>query len=260
VSDLVIQEREAGIVTLTLNVPERRNPISEKPVVDALTNAVLEADSDPDTRAIILTGAGSAFSSGGDVRTMRVGGGVIGAHPAQTRTNYKTGIQRLPLVFDALETPTIAAVNGPAVGAGCDLACMCDIRIAGASAKFAESFVKLGLVAGDGGSWLLQRLVGYAKACELALTGDPVNADEALALGLVSKVVPDADLLPEAKALATRIAANPGYAVRMTKRLLKESQAASLAAILETAASMQAIAHEAPEHRALVEAFLNRKK
>ena len=158
-----------------------------------------------------------------------------------------------------LPVPVIAAVNGPAAGAGCDLACMCDLRIAGESARFAESFVKLGLIAGDGGSWLLPRVVGWSKASEMALTGDLIDAHEALACGLVSKVVPDAELLGAARALARRIAANPGYAVRMTKRLLWESRRADLATVLELAAAMQAAAHTTGDHAEAVDAFLDKR-
>src|SRR3546814_15200222 len=119
---------------------------------------------------------------------MREGGGLNDPMPANTRRNYRNGIQRLPLLFEAIEVPVIAAVNGPAIGAGCDLACMCDIRIAGESAKFAESFVKLGIVPGDGGAWLLPRVVGFSKACEMAFTGDMLDTAQALACGLVSQV------------------------------------------------------------------------
>ena len=155
--------------------------------------------------------------------------------------------------------PVIAAVNGPAIGAGCDLACMCDIRIAGESAKFAESFVKLGIVPGDGGAWLLPRVVGFSKASEMAFTGDMLNAAEALACGLVSRVVPDGELLDAAHALAARIAANPPHAVRMTKRLLREGRTASLAAILETSAAAQALCHTTADHHEAVAAFLEKR-
>src|SRR6476660_5615209 len=194
-------------------------------------------------RVAILTGAGTAFSSGGNVKKMLESGETRADLPAQTRRNYKLGIQRIPLAFDALEVPIIAAVNGPAIGAGCDLACMCDVRIAAESAKFAESFVKLGIIPGDGGAWLLPRVVGYSKACEMAFTGDPINAAEALACGLVSRVVPDAELLTAAKALAARIAVNPPYAVRMAKRLLIEGRHSRLDTLLELSASLQALIH-----------------
>ena len=185
--------QDGAIVTLTLNAPDIRNAISGADMIDALVQACERMNADMSVRAAILTGAGSAFSSGGNVKKMADGGGLGGGLPAQTRRNYKLGIQRIPLAFDRLEVPIIAAVNGPAIGAGCDLACMCDVRIAAESAKFAESFVKLGIIPGDGGAWLLPRVVGYSKACEMAFTGDMLSAAEALACGLVSKVVPDAD-------------------------------------------------------------------
>lgn len=258
-TDLVQRETAQGIVTLTLNQPELRNPISDPAMIDALAGAVQAADTDPETRVIILTGAGSAFSSGGNIAAMKKGGGLRAELPAQTRRNYKLGIQRIPLLFDSLEVPVIAAVNGAAIGAGCDLACMCDIRIAGASAKFAESFVKLGIVPGDGGAWLLPRIVGYSRAAEMSFTGDLMRADEALACGLVSQVVPDNELLDAARALAARIGANPPHAIRMTKRLLREGRTASLAALLEMSAAFQALAHETADHAEAVDAFLSKR-
>ena len=176
--DLVLVTRQAAVMTITLNQPERRSPISDNAMIDALVAAVRAADDDISVGAVILTGAGTVFSSGGDLKQMKSGLGLRAALPAQTRRNYKTGIQRLPLVFDALEVPVIAAINGPAIGAGCDLACMCDIRIAAQSARFAESFVKLGIVPGDGGAWLLPRVIGFSRATELALTGDMLSAEE----------------------------------------------------------------------------------
>lgn len=259
-SDHPLLRTEAdGILTLALNRPDLRNPISDKAVMMAVIEAIKQADADIDTRVVIITGAGSAFSSGGDIRTMRKGGGLNDAQPAVTRRNYKNGIQQLPLLFESIEVPVIAAVNGPAIGAGCDLACMCDIRIAGQSARFAESFVKMGIVPGDGGAWLLPRIVGFSKATEMALTGDMLSADEALACGLVSKVVPDQDLMQAALNLARRIAVNPPYAVRMTKRLLREGRTASLTALLEASAAAQAICHATEDHEEAVTAFLEKR-
>lgn len=257
--DLVLCTREDGIVTLTLNHPETRNAISELPMIEALTSALVEADADPATRVVILTASGSVFSSGGNVKKMQTGGGLADAEPVRTRGNYRHGIQRIPLTFEALEVPVIAAVNGPAIGAGCDLAMMCDIRIAAQSAIFAESFVKLGIVPGDGGAWLLPRIVGQSKAFEMALTGDRVDANEALACGLVSRLVPDAELQDAARALALRIACNPPQAVRMTKRLLKEGRALSMSALLELSAAMQALAHTTAEHSEAVAAFIEKR-
>lgn len=258
-TDAVLEENADGIVTLTLNRPEQRNPISDEDVLETLIAALARLDADNATRAIIITGAGSAFSSGGNLKKMGASGGLNDPLPAQTRLNYRRGIQRLPLLIEAMEVPTIAAVNGPAVGAGCDLACMCDLRIAGESARFAESFVKVGIVPGDGGAWFLPRVVGFSKACEMALTGDAIDAREALACGLVSRVVPDADLLAEARALAARIAANPPHAVRMTRRLLRQGRNADLDSLLEMSAAMQALAHATDDHREAVAGLLERR-
>lgn len=258
-SPLILRHEDRGIVTLTLNQPDLRNPISDNATIDALIEALSAADRDMTTRVVILTGAGRAFSSGGNIKTMEEGGGLHDALPANTRRNYKNGIQRLPLLFEALEVPVIAAVNGPAIGAGCDLACMCDMRIAGESAKFAESFVKVGLVPGDGGAWLLPRVVGFSKASEMVLTGDMLGAREALACGLVSEVVPDSELMDAARRLAERIAANPPHAVRMAKRLLREAHLASLATVLEASAAAQALCHATDDHREAVAAFLEKR-
>ncbi len=258
-SAVVLRSSEDGVVTLKLNRPEARNPISDPDMLEALVDHLQSADADMSVRAVVLTGEGGAFSSGGNLKRMGETGGINDTLPAQTRRNYKSGIQRLPLLFEALEVPVIAAVNGPAIGAGCDLACMCDLRIASQSARFAESFVKVGLVPGDGGAWLLPRVVGFAKACEMALIGDPIDADEALACGLVSRVVPDDALMSEAQRLARRIAANPPHVVRMTKRLLREASSAGLATVLETSAAMQALAHATADHREAVEALLGRR-
>ena len=252
---------DGTILTVTLNLPEKRNPISDNDLVDALCDAMLAADRDIGVRCVILTGAGTAFSSGGDVKQMKPDvGSLRSSRSPETRRNYKYGIQRLPLMFQALEVPVIAAVNGPAIGAGCDLTCMCDIRIAAESAKFAESFVKLGIIPGDGGAWLLPRIIGFSKAVELSLTGDMIDAAEAKRIGLVSEVVPDADLMAKAHEIATKIAANPPHAVRMAKRLLREGQTADLKNILELSAAMQALAHATSDNDEAINAFIEKRK
>lgn len=198
--------------------------------------------------------------AGGNVKDFRDKRGLAAGSGMDVRDNYRRGIQRIPLAFHRLDVPTIAAVNGPAIGAGCDLACMADIRIASEKASFAESFVKLGLIPGDGGAWLLQRVVGYARAAEMSFTGELVDAQAALAMGLVSRVVPHAALLAEANALAERIAANPGQALRMTKRLMREAQTSRLDSILELSAAYQALTHGSAEHDGAVAAFLDGRK
>ncbi len=257
----ILQERAGNILTLTLNLPEKRNPISDMSVVDGLCAALQAADEDISVHCVILTGAGSAFSAGGDLKAMRPdSGGLPSAKPVQTRRNYKYGIQRLPLLFQALEVPVVAAVNGHAIGAGLDLATMCDVRVASANAKFAESFVKLGIIPGDGGAWLLPRIVGFSKASELALTGDTIDAAEALRIGLVSDVVPANELMPLAQKIAGKIAANPPHAVRMTKRLLREGQTSDLKNILELSAAMQSLAHATADNKEAINAFLEKRK
>ena len=250
-----------GIATITLNRAELRNPISDLDLIEALLDTLVQIEDDPNVRVAILTGAGTAFSAGGNLKAMRPdSGGLNASLPARTRRNYKSGIQRLPLAFAALEVPVIAAVNGPAIGAGLDLACMCDLRVAGESSKFAESFVKLGIIPGDGGAWLLQRIVGFSKAAEMTLTGETIDAAEALRIGLVSQVVPDADLLDAAHKLAARIACNPSFAVRMAKRLIWDAQSMSIGQVLEMSAAMQSVAHATRDNAEAIDAFLEKRK
>lgn len=259
-TDFVLStDNGGGVVTLTLNRPELRNPISDLAMIDALVNSIKSVDADSGTRCVVLTGAGSAFSAGGNLKTMGKNMGLVSDEPNQTRLNYRNGIQRIPIAFHDVEVPVIAAVNGPAIGAGCDLACMCDIRVAATSAYFAESFVKLGLIPGDGGAWLLPRIIGFSKASEMALTGDPIDAWQALGYGLVSKVVPGAILLETAVSMARRIAANPPHAVRLTKRLLREGQEVSLSAVLELSAAAQALMHHTPDHEQALTAFFEKR-
>lgn len=252
-------EKNGAIVTLTMNRPDIRNALSGSDAINEFVEACGQITRDLSVRAVVLTGAGTAFSSGGNVKTMRenVGAGV--GEPAQIRYAYKNGIQRIPLALYNLEVPTIAAVNGPAIGAGNDLACMCDIRIASDRAVFAESFVKLGIVPGDGGAWLLPRAVGMSKASEMAFTGASIDANEALRCGLVSHVVPHDQLLEKANKIAQQIAVNPGHALRMTKRLLREGQHTRLETLLEMSASFQALAHHTKQHEEAVNAFIEKR-
>ncbi|WP_346279549.1 crotonase/enoyl-CoA hydratase family protein [Pseudonocardia sp.] len=258
-SNPLLVERAGHVETWTLNLPASRNPISGDGMVGALVAAAHRVDQDRTVRAVILTGSGSAFSTGGNIKDMADRTGMFGGTAHDLRAAYRDGIQRIPRALHACEVPLIAAVNGPAVGAGCDLAMMCDLRLAAPSAFFAESFVKLGVIPGDGGAWFLPRVVGAARAAEMVLTGDRVDADTALAWGLVSRVVPAEELLEEARTLADRIAVNPPQAVRMAKRLLRDSQLQSLDATLELSAAMQGIAHQTDDHAEAVAAFLERR-
>lgn len=258
-NDAIVYEQHGHVVTLTLNRPETRNPISEPDMIEALEAAVVRINGDMSVRALILTGAGSAFSSGGNVKHMRDKAGMFGGSPVAVRDGYRRGIQRIPLALYNVEVPAIAAVNGPAIGAGCDLCCMCDIRIASDKATFAESFVKVGIIPGDGGAWLLPRAVGNSRACEMAFTGDAIDATTALGWGLVSQVVPADDLLPAAHRLAERIASNPPAVLRMTKRLMREGEHMRLDSLLELSAAMQALAHHTLDHEEAVAALLGKR-
>ncbi|MDB5986299.1 MAG: Enoyl-CoA hydratase [Nevskia sp.] len=256
--NFLIYEQQGHVVTLTMNEPERRNPLTGNSAVADFLAAIDRIQGDPAVRAVILTGAGTAFSSGGDIRDMerQASGQVSGM---QVRQEYRSGIQKLPLALFNLEVPIIAAVNGAAIGAGLDLACMCDIRIASEHAKFAESFVKLGIIPGDGGAWLLPRIIGMSRAAELSFTGDLIGADIAASWGLVSRVVPADQLLAAAHELAQRIAANPPHAVRMSKRLLREGMHTRLDTLLEMAAAFQALSHQTDDHKEAVAAFLSKR-
>lgn len=252
-------ERDGAIWTLTMNQPETRNALTGNTAVEEFVQVCDEIRRDASVKAVILTGAGPIFSSGGNVKDMqRFFDDAL--TPDAIREEYRQGIQRIPRALNQLDVPVICAINGPAIGAGLDLTCMCDIRIASETATFAESFVRVGIVPGDGGAWLLPRAVGRAKAAEMAFTGEAIDAQQALACGLVSRVVPSDQLLPTARALADKIAANPGAVMRMTKRLLREGEHSTLESLLELSAGYQALAHKTADHREAVMAFVEKRK
>jgi len=259
-TDSVLYEQEGHVVVLTLNRHETRNAISEDYMVDALVAAVKKINADASVRCVILTGAGSAFSSGGNIKDMRDKKGMFGGSVQEIREGYRSGIQRIPLALSTLEVPIIAAVNGAAIGAGCDLTMMCDMRIASEKAIFAESFVKVGLIPGDGGAWFLPRVIGRSRANEMAFTGEPVDAQKALAWGMVSRVVAAEELMNAAMELALRVAANPPGALRMTKKLISEGEHMQLGSILELSATMQALAHQTRDHVEAVNAIIEKRK
>jgi 2-(1,2-epoxy-1,2-dihydrophenyl)acetyl-CoA isomerase len=254
-TDFLAIERHGAVVVLTMNSPDSRNALTGGTAPEEFVKVCASIDADRSIRAVILTGAGPAFSAGGNIAKMRENF-ATNRRPVDIRHDYRQGIQRIPLALYNLEVPTIAAVNGAAIGAGLDLACMCDIRLAANDAIFAESFVKLGIVPGDGGAWLLPRVVSPSRAYQMSFTGQRIDAALALEWGLVSETVPPADLMPRALALADEIAANPGDVLRMTKRLMREGQHMRLDSLLEMSAGFQALAHHTQEHEDAVEAFL----
>ncbi|MBC5763959.1 enoyl-CoA hydratase-related protein [Ramlibacter albus] len=239
-------EQTGAVVTLTLDDPATRNSLSGNSAVEEFVAACRRIEADMTVRAVILTGAGPAFSAGGNLRALRENWrGATEA--AVVRRRLRTDVQQITLNLHALEVPLVAAVNGPAIGGGLDLACVCDIRIASERASFAANFVKVGMVPALGGAWLLPRIVGAARAAQMCLTGQVLGAEAALAHGLVSQVVPQEELLPTANTIAQEIAAHPPEALRMTKRLLREP-GTSFASHLETAAAMQALALQTAAH------------
>jgi len=259
-TEALLYKQDEGVVTLTINRPEERNALSDDIIFNAFLGAADRINADNSVRCVILTGAGRAFSAGGNVKHMRDKEGMFAGSPAELRQSYRQGIQKIPLAFYNLEVPTIAAVNGPAVGAGFDLACMCDIRIAGASARFAESFVRLGIIPGDGGAWFLPRTISRSRAAEMTFTGEMINADTALEWGLVSRIVADDELMASAMDLALRIAVNPPHSLRMAKKLMREGEHMRLDSLLEMSAAFQALSHHAKDHSEAIDAFFEKRE
>jgi enoyl-CoA hydratase/carnithine racemase len=251
--------RHGDVALITINRPDTRNALSGEEMFAAFEALVDQLNADLSVRAAVLTGAGTAFCSGGNVAEMRDRSGMFAGTPDEITERYRLGIQRIPRALARLQVPLIAAVNGPAIGAGNDLACMCDLRIASTTARFAESFVKVGIIPGDGGCWLLPRVIGQSRAAEMALTGDTIDADEAQRIGLVSRVVAPDELLPEALKLAGRIAANPPQVLRWTKQLLQQARTGTLNDALDAAGRLQGLAHHTADHAEAVAAFFEKR-
>ena len=253
-------ERTGNVVVVRMSSPDTRNALSDPSQMQEFVDLCAELRTDHSVRAVVLTGSGKAFCAGGNIKDMQRREGIFAGSPYELRDTYRNGIQKIPLCLYDLDIPIIAAVNGAAIGAGLDLACMCDIRIASKTAKFAESFVKLGIVPGDGGAWLLPRIIGIPKASLMAFTGDTIDAEQALAWGLVEQVCEPDELESEALALATRIAENPGHALRLCKRLLREGQHMRLDSLLELSAAYQSLAHHTKDHEEAVTSFVEKRK
>ena len=213
----LLYEVSEHIATITFNRPDRMNTISG-PMLDLLTDLLLRADRDRAVRCIVLTGTGRAFCAGLDMKAQASGEGLLSVGSGFSQIDLR---HTPPTVLHALDTPVIAALNGSAAGYGLDLAIGCDIRIAARSAKLAVAFTKRAIVPESGGTWLLPRIVGYAKAAELIFTGRTLRTDEALELGLLNKVVDDDSLAKEARSMALEIAANAPLAVQAAKRMMR---------------------------------------
>lgn len=258
-SDALLIERKGPIALVTMNRPDTRNALSDD-LITAIVDFVSQANADASLGCVILTGGGKSFSSGGNVKEMR-----DGTHPMYVGTplemqeGYRNNIQNLPRVFNQLDVPAIAAVNGHAIGAGMDLATMCDIRVASTTATFAESFLRVGLISGDGGAWYLPRVIGKAKAMEMALTCCTLNAEQAKDWGLVTHITEPDALLDKAWELAEQITAFPPKSIRLNKRLVRQSSDLPLESALDLAASFQAIVQNTEDQSEAVNALLDRR-
>ncbi|MFT7596770.1 MAG: enoyl-CoA hydratase/carnithine racemase [Paracoccaceae bacterium] len=259
-TDKLLYDQDGHIVTVTFNMPETRNALTDQDLCADIVAAMQRINADHSVRCAIVTGAGKAFSSGGNLKHMKEKSSIFGGDAIAAKDGYRNGIQRVARAMWECEVPLIAAVNGPAYGAGCDTTCLCDIRIASTSATFAENFARVGLISGDGGAWLLPRQIGLSRAAEMTFTGDPIDAETALAWGLVSKVVAPEDLIAEAQALAHSIVVNPPRHLRMAKRLLREGMNTRLDSLLELAAAYQGACHQTEDHMEAVEALLDKRQ
>lgn len=257
--DLLQFEREGALGILTLNRPDALNALGEPGDGDQFEAMARQINQDESLRCIILTGAGKAFSAGGNVKAMQNRSGAFAGSPYRVRAGYRDNIHKIVRAIYTMEIPVIAAVNGAAIGLGCDITCMADMRIAADNAKFGVTFLKLGIIPGDGGAWLLPRIIGMSRASELLFTGDVIDAAQAVQWGLVSKAVPAADLMREARVLAGRIIAQPPHALRLAKTLLRQGQTTTYETMLEMSASAQAIAHHTSDHQEGVAALLEKR-
>jgi enoyl-CoA hydratase/carnithine racemase len=252
-------EQSGHILLVTLNRPDIHNAMSHEAMVREIEQVCQIANEDNEIRALVLTGAGKSFCAGGNVKDMLNKSDMFGGTPEEIEEGYKNGIQRIPLALWNIEVPVIAAVNGAAVGAGCDLTMMCDIRIGSTKARFAESFVKLGIIPGDGGAWFLPRVIGMAKASQMALTGDMIDAKKALDWGLISECTDEEGLIDRALSIAHSIALNPPLAVRATKKLLRQSEGFELPDMLDQCAKVQSQMHQTEDHLEAVKALLEKR-
>ena len=256
---LIAEERRGAVLIWTLDREARLNTLPDLDDGDAVAAACERVNADPSVRCVVLTGAGRAFSAGGDLTAMRDRRDLFEGSGAAIRERYRRVVHRIVRSLYGLEVPLIAAVNGPAMGLGCDIAGLGDIRIASDRASFGVPFLKLGIIPGDGGSWLLPRNVGYARAAEMLFTARSIDAETAERWGLVNRVVAHDDLMNEALATAAQIAAQPPQALRMAKALLRQGRDMNFDQMLEMSAAMQALAHLTDDHQEGVAAVLEKR-
>ncbi len=252
-------EKTGRIVRLTLNRPDTRNALS-KDVIEELVDGLNRANDDSEVSVAIISGAGKGFSSGGNLHELRAMTTTDKLSPQGLADWYLNGIQKIPLTIASVDIVTIASVHGHAIGAGCDLAAMCDLRIASDNASFSESFLRVGLIPGDGGAWFLPRIIGLARAKEMLFTANPVKAEKALYWGLVSEVVSEEELADATMKMAVNIADLPPAGVRMAKQLVRKSVTDNLSDSLEMAAYLQADLQQMDDHLEAIDSILEKRK
>lgn len=256
-TDPLLIDTTDGVTTLTMNRPDSLNSL-DVPLKEALRDAVAELSTDPACRAVVLTGAGRAFCVGQDLREHVQTLESATADPLATvKEHFNPLVQHLA----GMPKPVVAAVRGMAAGAGASLAFLADFRIGGPGTRFLMAFANVGLAGDTGASWTLPRLVGYAKATELLMLAEPVKADEAQRIGLLSELVDDDErVLPVAQALAARLAAGPTVAYGQIKRQLAIGAAGGLAEALDAEYHAQAACGATADHREATDAFVNKRK
>jgi len=256
----ILFQIDQGIATMTLNRPDIRNAITHREIIEEIKSVCKQVNEDMDIKVLIVTAVDPAYSSGGNVKDMKDRKGMFQGTPAQIMEKYRSNLQDVLLSVYNIEIPTIAAINGSAVGAGCGLALMCDIRVASRKATFGETFLNVGLVTGDGSAFTLPRTVGMAKACELIFTGATIDADTALSVGLINYVVEHEQLSAKSNEIAANIASKPPQALRMTKRLIRTGQHSTLVQIMEEAAAFQSLCHFTEDHMEALSAMFEKRQ
>jgi len=255
-TEAVLIEINSHIATLTLNNPAKLNAFSDEMLL-RLAALLDECERNDDVRVLVLTGAGKGFCSGGDVTKM---GPDVDNRPHVTKSYISEVIQAFPKALQHLTKPIIASINGVAAGGGLDLALACDIRVAGESARMAETYCNIGLLPGGGGAWLLPRIVGKPKALEMLLAGNFVDANEAYHIGMVNHVWPDRELADRTYKLASDIAGNPPLSVRLTKQAVIHGMGTDMVSNLDLISSHIALAKTGPDHSEAIIAFKEKRK
>ena len=254
-----IFEIKNKVAFLKFNRDDIRNALTGSNLIEDIITTADFINNTNNISVLVISGIGKAFSSGGNIKEMIKKKNSFSGTVEEVEKKYRYGIQKIPKAMEKIEVPVIAAINGPAIGAGLDLACMCDIRIMSDQAYLAENFINLGIIPGDGGAYFLQKIIGYQKAAELSFTGRIITSEEAYKLGLILKVVKQDIFYKEVIKLANSIAKKPANALRYLKRLLKMGSKLQLDEFLDFCALFQGISHNHPEHKMALKKIKTKK-